>query len=83
MSRKKISWGDWAKEKTKEMESDPMFASSKDVKKKGLKRYSGTWYEQLQGASKTVKKTDRKNSERDNPKRTVVKKKTRQEGTWK
>ena len=38
MNMRKISWSDWKKQMTKEMESDPMFAPSKDVKPaKGLK----------------------------------------------
>ena len=35
---RKMSWSDWKKQMTKEMESDPMFASNTDVKPaKGLK----------------------------------------------
>ena len=38
MNMRKMSWDEWKKEKIKEMEFDPMFAPSKDVKPaKGLK----------------------------------------------
>jgi len=38
MNMRKMSWSDWKKQMIKEMESDPMFAHSKDVKPaKGLK----------------------------------------------
>jgi len=38
MTMRKMSWDEWKKEKTKEMESDPMFSFNKDVKPdKGLK----------------------------------------------
>lgn len=38
MTMRKMSWDEWKKEKTKEMESDPMFSFNTDVKPaKGLK----------------------------------------------
>lgn len=38
MNMRKMSWSDWKKQMTKEMESDPMFASNTDVQPaKGLK----------------------------------------------